>query len=58
MNKKYLDICIPEEIENDPKAVQEYLDKIAKEIEKENRAEEERIFRETGEIVKIKTYWA
>ena len=58
MNKKHLDICIPEEIENDPKAVQEYLDKIAKEIEKENRAEEERIFRETGGIVKIKTHWA
>ena len=58
MNKKYLDICIPEEIENDPKALHEYLDKIAKEIEKENRAEEERIFIETGEIVKIKTYWA
>ena len=57
MNKKYLDICIPEEIENDPKALHEYLDKVAKEIEKEDRAKEERIFRETGERVGIVSEW-
>lgn len=50
-------IRIPEEIKNDPKALHEYLDKVAKEIEKEDRAEEERIFRETGERVGIASEW-
>ena len=50
-------LVIPEEIENDPKALHEYLDKVAKEIEKEDRAKEEKIFRETGEKVGIRSYW-
>ena len=50
-------IYIPEEIENDPKALRKYLDKVAKEIEKEDRALEEKIFRETGERVGIASEW-
>ena len=57
MNKKYLDICIPEEIENDPKALHEYLAEQERLQREQDRAEEERIFRETGERVGIVSEW-
>lgn len=50
-------IYIPEEIENDPKALHEYLAEQERLQREQDRAEEERIFRETGERVGIVSEW-
>ena len=50
-------IRIPEEIENDPKALRKYLAELERIHREQDRAEEERIFRETGERVGIITQW-
>ena len=50
-------LVIPEEIENDPKALHEYLAEQERLHRKQDKAEEERIFRETGERVGIASEW-
>ena len=50
-------IDIPEEIKNDPKALRKYLAELERIHKEQDKAEEERIFRETGERVGIITQW-
>ena len=50
-------IYIPEEIKNDPKALRKYLAELERIHREQDRAEEERIFRETGERVGIASEW-